>query len=130
MRAQRLGAMEAGILLMAENDLDTICEAIRSEDPQLAIVDSIQTVIDAGFEGSAGSVTQVRESAARLMRLAKEIGVPIFLVGHVTKEVAITGPRVLDLIVDTQLYLEGCLLLQLRVLPTIKKPYGLSHLIA
>ena len=65
MRAQRLGAMEAGILLMAENDLDAICEAIRSEAPQLAIVDSIQTVIDAGFEGSAGSVTQVRESASR-----------------------------------------------------------------
>ena len=93
MRAQRLGAMEPGILLFAENDLDAICEAIRSEAPQLAIVDSIQTVTDAGFEGSAGSVTQVRESAGRLMRLAKEVGVPIFLVGHVTKEGAIAGSQ-------------------------------------
>src|SRR5216683_1915928 len=83
MRAQRLGALRAGIFLLAENDLDAIC-------------DSIQTVTDAGFEGGAGSVTQVRESAGRLMRLAKEIGVPIFLVGHVTKDGAIAGPRVLE----------------------------------
>src|SRR6202165_559585 len=67
MRAQRLDAMEPGILLFAENDLDAICESITAEPPLLAIIDSIQTVTDAGFEGSAGSVTQVRESAARLM---------------------------------------------------------------
>src|SRR3989475_1842457 len=107
LRAARLGPLSPGILLLAENDLDTICEAIRAEAPQLAIVDSIQTVTDAGFEGGAGSVTQVRESAARLMRLAKEIGVPVFLVGHVTKEGAIAGPRVLEHIVHTVLYLEG-----------------------
>src|SRR4029077_14386550 len=124
MRAQRLGAMEAGILLMAENDLDAICEDIRSEAPQLAIVDSIQTVIDAGFEGSAGSVTQVRESAGRLMRLAKEIGVPIFLVGHVTKEGAIAGPRVLEHIVDTVLYLEGDRRQELRILRAMKNRFG------
>src|ERR1700682_4724761 len=75
MRAQRLGALESGIFLLAENDLDVICDAISADPPALAIIDSIQTVTDAGFEGSAGSVTQVRESAARLMRLAKEIGV-------------------------------------------------------
>jgi len=74
LRADRLGALEPGILLLAENDLDAICDAIRTESPRLAIVDSIQTVTDAGLEGSAGSVTQVRESAARLMRLAKEMG--------------------------------------------------------
>jgi DNA repair protein RadA/Sms len=124
MRAQRLEAMEPGILLFAENDLDAICEAIRSEAPQLAIVDSIQTVTDAGFEGSAGSVTQVRESAARLMRLAKEIGVPIFLVGHVTKEGAIAGPRVLEHIVDTVLYLEGDRRQELRVLRAMKNRFG------
>src|SRR5712692_1409393 len=73
MRASRLGSLSAGILLLAENDLDAICEAIRAEAPQLVIVDSIQTVTDAGFEGGAGSVTQVRESAARLMRLAKRL---------------------------------------------------------
>src|ERR1700693_1409508 len=124
MRAHRLGAMESGILLFAENDLDAICEAIRAAAPQLAIVDSIQTVTDAGFEGSAGSVTQVRESAARLMRLAKEVGVPIFLVGHVTKEGAIAGPRVLEHIVDTVLYLEGDRRQELRVLRAMKNRFG------
>src|SRR6266850_699117 len=124
MRAQRLGAMEQGILLLAENDLDAICEAIRQEAPQLAIIDSIQTVTDAGFEGSAGSVTQVRESAGRLMRLAKELGVPIFLVGHVTKNGAIAGPRVLEHIVDTVLYLEGDRRQELRVLRAIKNRFG------
>jgi DNA repair protein RadA/Sms len=124
MRATRLGPLSAGILLLAENDLDTICEAIRAEAPQLAIVDSIQTVVDAGFEGGAGSVTQVRESAARLMRLAKEIGVPIFLVGHVTKEGAIAGPRVLEHIVDTVLYLEGDRRQELRILRAMKNRFG------
>jgi DNA repair protein RadA/Sms len=124
MRAKRLDAMEPGILLLAENDLDAICDAIRLEAPQLAIVDSIQTVTDAGFEGSAGSVTQVRESAGRLMRLAKEVGVPIFLVGHVTKEGAIAGPRVLEHIVDTVLYLEGDRRQELRVLRAMKNRFG------
>ena len=124
MRAQRLGAMEPGILLLAENDLDTICEAIRSATPKLAIVDSIQTVTDVGLEGSAGSVTQVRESAGRLMRLAKETGVPIFLVGHVTKDGAIAGPRVLEHIVDTVLYLEGDRRQELRILRAMKNRFG------
>jgi DNA repair protein RadA/Sms len=124
MRAQRLGALEPGILLLAENDLDAICESIRSEAPRLAIIDSIQTVTDAGYEGSAGSVTQVRESAARLMRLAKEIGVPIFLVGHVTKEGSIAGPRVLEHIVDTVLYLEGDRRQELRLLRATKNRFG------
>jgi DNA repair protein RadA/Sms len=124
MRAQRLGCLEAGILLLAENDLDLICEAISTESPALVIIDSIQTVADAGFEGSAGSVTQVRESAARLMRLAKEIGVPIFLVGHVTKDGSIAGPRVLEHIVDTVLYLEGDRRQELRILRAMKNRFG------
>jgi DNA repair protein RadA/Sms len=124
MRAERLGCLEAGILLLAENDLDLICEAISTESPALVIIDSIQTVADAGFEGSAGSVTQVRESAARLMRLAKEIGVPIFLVGHVTKDGSIAGPRVLEHIVDTVLYLEGDRRQELRILRAMKNRFG------
>jgi DNA repair protein RadA/Sms len=124
MRAERLGALAPAILLLAENDLDAICEAIRAEKPDLAIIDSIQTVTDAGFEGSAGSVTQVRESAARLMRLAKEIGVPVFLVGHVTKDGSIAGPRVLEHIVDTVLYLEGDRRQELRILRATKNRYG------
>ncbi len=127
MRAQRLNAIEPGILLLAENDLDAVCEAIRTEAPRLAIVDSIQTVTDAGFEGGAGSVTQVRESAARLMRLAKEVGVPIFLVGHVTKDGSIAGPRVLEHIVDTVLYLEGDRRQELRILRATKNRFGSSE---
>ena len=124
MRAQRLGALESGIFLLAENDLDLICDAISAEPTALVIIDSIQTVTDAGFEGSAGSVTQVRESAARLMRLAKEIGVPIFLVGHVTKDGSIAGPRVLEHIVDTVLYLEGDRRQELRILRAMKNRFG------
>jgi DNA repair protein RadA/Sms len=124
MRAQRMGAVQPGIFLLAENDLDAICESITAEPPLLAIIDSIQTVVDAGFEGGAGSVTQVRESAGRLMRLAKEIGVPIFLVGHVTKDGAIAGPRVLEHIVDTVLYLEGDRRQELRILRAMKNRFG------
>jgi DNA repair protein RadA/Sms len=127
MRARRLDALEPGILLLAENDLDAICEAIRGEAIHLVIIDSIQTVTDAGLEGSAGSVTQVRESAARLMRLAKEIAVPIFLVGHVTKDGAIAGPRVLEHIVDTVLYLEGDRRQELRILRAMKNRFGSSE---
>ncbi|HLQ62780.1 MAG TPA: AAA family ATPase, partial [Candidatus Acidoferrales bacterium] len=96
MRARRLGALQPGFLVLAEIDLDAICAAIEAGRPQLAVVDSIQTVSDPGLEAAAGSVTQVRDGAARLMRLAKESGTPIFLVGHVTKEGAIAGPRVLE----------------------------------
>ena len=127
MRAQRLEALESGIFMLAENDLEAICEAISAEPTALAIIDSIQTVTDAGFEGSAGSVTQVRESAARLMRLAKETGVPIFLVGHVTKDGAIAGPRVLEHIVDTVLYLEGDRRQELRILRATKNRFGSSE---
>jgi DNA repair protein RadA/Sms len=124
MRAQRMGAVQPSIFLLAENDLDAICESITADPPLLAIIDSIQTVTDAGFEGGAGSVTQVRESAGRLMRLAKEIGVPIFLVGHVTKDGSIAGPRVLEHIVDTVLYLEGDRRQELRILRAMKNRFG------
>src|SRR5258705_1195885 len=124
MRGQRLGVLDAGILLLAETDLDLICDSISADTPQLVIIDSIQTVMDAGLEGSAGSVTQVRESAARLMRLANETGVPIFLVGHVTKDGAIAGPRVLEHIVETVLYLAGDRRQELRILRAMKNRFG------
>src|SRR5256714_1924163 len=127
MRGQRLGVLNAGIFLLAENDLDLICDSISAEPPQLVIIDSIQTVMDAGLEGGAGSVTQVRESAARLMRLAKETGVPIFLVGHVTKEGSIAGPRVLEHIVDTVLYLESDRPQELPNLRATKNRFGSSE---
>src|SRR5438128_5002396 len=124
MRAQRLGALEPAILLLAESDLETICGVIEAERPKLAIIASIQTVTDGGLDGSAGSVTQVRESAARLMRLAKEINVPIFLVGHVTKGGSIAGPRVLEHIVATVLYLEGDRRQEFRLLRATKNRFG------
>jgi DNA repair protein RadA/Sms len=124
MRAQRLAALDPDLLVLAENDLDAICEAITEQRPALVIVDSIQTVYDAGLEAAAGSVTQVREGAARLMRLAKETAVPIFLVGHVTKEGAIAGPRVLEHIVDCVLYLEGERRQDFRVLRASKNRFG------
>ena len=124
MRADRLGALAENILLLAETDLDAICEAITAVRPGLAVIDSIQTVTDPGLSGTAGSVTQVRESAARLMRLAKEEAIPIFLVGHVTKEGAIAGPRVLEHIVDTVLFMEGDRRQELRLVRAMKNRFG------
>jgi DNA repair protein RadA/Sms len=124
MRAARLGALAPALQVLAENDLDAITDAIVELRPALAIVDSIQTVYDAGLEAAAGSVTQVREGAAALMRTAKQTGIPIFLVGHVTKEGAIAGPRVLEHIVDCVLYLEGERRLDFRVLRATKNRFG------
>ena len=124
MRAARVGVAGTGVSLLAENDLDRIVDAIQGARPALAIVDSIQTVFDPSLEAAAGSVSQVRESAARLMRLAKESGTPVFLVGHVTKEGAIAGPRVLEHIVDTVLYLEGDRQHEFRILRATKNRFG------
>jgi len=124
LRAERVGVGGEGVLLLAENDLDRILDALSAAPPALAIVDSIQTVYDSALESAAGSVSQVRESAARLMRFAKESGVPVFLVGHVTKEGAIAGPRVLEHIVDTVLYLEGDRQHEFRILRATKNRFG------
>jgi DNA repair protein RadA/Sms len=90
----------------------------------VAIVDSIQTMTDPGLEAAAGTVSQVRECAARLMRLAKETGIPVFLVGHVTKEGSLAGPRVLEHMVDTVLYLEGDRQQEFRILRATKNRFG------
>jgi len=124
MRATRLGALDSRLLMLAENELDPILDAIESERPAIAVVDSIQTVYDPAVDAAAGSVTQVREGAARLMRLAKQSGIPIFLVGHVTKEGAIAGPRVLEHMVDTVLYLEGERGQEFRILRATKNRFG------
>ena len=124
MRARRLGAVTPGVLLLAETDLDAVLAAVERERPAVVIVDSIQTVFDGGVDAPAGSVSQVREAAARLTRLAKGSGVPIFLVGHVTKEGAIAGPRVLEHMVDTVLYLEGERQQEFRILRATKNRFG------
>jgi DNA repair protein RadA/Sms len=124
MRARRMGRVDPGVLLLAETDLELIMATVEREAPALLIVDSIQTVSDPSVDAAAGSVSQVRESAARLMRLAKRSGTPIFLVGHVTKEGAIAGPRVLEHMVDTVLYLEGERQQGFRILRATKNRFG------
>jgi DNA repair protein RadA/Sms len=124
MRARRLGLLHPNLLVLAETELDAVVAAIEAATPTIAIVDSIQTMRDPEMEGAPGSVSQVRASAARLLRLAKETGVPILLIGHVTKEGAIAGPRVLEHMVDTVLYLEGEHGQDLRVLRPVKNRFG------
>src|SRR5205814_10325560 len=124
MRASRLGALSPQLLMLAENDVDVVIQAIEQTRPALAVVDSIQTVYDPAVDSAPGSVTQVREATGRLMRTAKESGVPVVLVGHVTKEGAIAGPRVLEHMVDTVLYLEGDRGHQFRILRAVKNRFG------
>lgn len=124
LRARRLGAVAPDLLLLAETDLEAIASAIVETKPALAVVDSIQTVQDPGVDGSPGSVGQVREAAGRLLRLAKDTGIPIVLVGHVTKEGAIAGPRLLEHTVDTVLYLEGDRGCDFRILRAQKNRFG------
>lgn len=124
MRAHRLGLVTPDLLLLAETDLDAVVAAIEAERPVLAVVDSIQTLQDVAVEATAGSVSQVRESAARLLRVAKQTNVPIFLVGHVTKEGVLAGPRVLEHVVDVVLALEGERGHEFRVLRAHKNRFG------
>src|SRR5579875_539055 len=124
MRARRLGIVSSSLLVLAETDVETVVTAIERERPALAIVDSIQTVHDPALGAAPGTATQVRDAAGRLMRLAKESAVPIFLVGHVTKEGAIAGPRVLEHVVDAVLYLEGERGHEFRILRAAKNRFG------
>ena len=112
------------LFLVTETNMDLILEHISEVQPNLVIVDSIQTTTLSELESSAGSVSQVRESASRLRELAKSSGVSVFLVGHVTKEGTIAGPRVLEHIVDTVLYLEGDRFQPYRLLRSVKNRFG------
>lgn len=124
LRARRFGIDGAGILLLAETDLATVMETIRSTRPALAVIDSIQTMSSDAIGSAAGGVSQLRECAARLLELAKGEDIPIFLIGHVTKEGAVAGPRVLEHIVDAVLYLEGERFHSFRVLRATKNRFG------
>jgi DNA repair protein RadA/Sms len=132
MRAVRLLRSNASVvtdlpdrlLLVTETNLDVVFEHIQVVNPGLVVVDSIQTVYLPGLDSSPGSVTQVRESASRLRELAKASGVAVFLIGHVTKEGAIAGPRILEHIVDTVLYLEGDRFQAFRLLRSVKNRFG------
>lgn len=130
MRALRLRGKENGaalsqhLLLVTETNLEVIFEHLRSVQPSLLIVDSIQTVYIPDMQSSAGSVSQVRECASRLRELAKSSGLAIIVIGHVTKEGAIAGPRILEHIVDTVLYLEGDRFQSFRLLRSVKNRFG------
>lgn len=124
LRAERLGLVTDQLYVLSETNLDLAINAIQELRPTLVIVDSIQTVYLEDITSAAGSVSQVREGAMRLLRVAKDNGVPIFLVGHVTKEGTIAGPRVLEHIVDVVLYLEGDRFHQYRMLRGVKNRFG------
>ncbi len=132
MRAVRLLRAEDGsplpmpenLLLVTETNLDAILQHVENVKPRLLVVDSIQTTYRPEMSSSAGSVSQVRECASRLRELAKTSGIAVFLIGHVTKEGAIAGPRVLEHIVDTVLYLEGDRFQAYRLLRSVKNRFG------
>src|SRR3954462_6679897 len=124
LRADRLAGDAGDVALMSETNLETILAPASAASPSVLIVDSIQTVFTADLEGAPGSVGQVRECAARLMRFAKETGITVFVVGHVTRDGGIAGPKTLEHIVDTVLYFEGEGMLDHRILRAIKNRFG------
>lgn len=127
MRADRLGLQAPGLFVVSEVSLDQILTHIEQLSPRLVIVDSIQAISSEEIESSAGSVSQVKACATALLRLAKSIGIPVFLVGHVTKAGAIAGPRVLEHVVDAVLYLEGDRFHTYRLLRGVKNRFGSTH---
>lgn len=127
LRADRLNLAPDTLYVYSETSLDTILEQIERLQPSLVIVDSIQTVYLEDVGSAAGSVSQVREGALRLLQLAKRHGIPVFLVGHVTKDGAIAGPRVLEHIVDAVLYMEGDRFQQYRLLRGVKNRFGSTN---
>jgi DNA repair protein RadA/Sms len=124
LRADRLGIRPDHLLIMSETNLNAILGGIEALDPALLVIDSIQTVMLDEITSAAGSVSQVRECTSRLMQWAKPRNVPVFVIGHVTKEGAIAGPRVLEHMVDAVLYLEGERFHQYRILRAVKNRFG------
>lgn len=124
MRAKRLGVDSERIMLYTETDVSRVIEQASDISPGIIVMDSVQTVYHPDAGGSQGSVTQVREASAALVRHAKERAVPVFLIGHVTKQGAIAGPRILEHMVDTVLYFEGDKRLPYRILRAVKNRFG------
>jgi DNA repair protein RadA/Sms len=126
LRAIRLGGAEA-VEILAETELDTVCATLERERPEVCVIDSVQTLYSAELGSAPGSVAQVRESASRLLRVAKESGVATFLVGHVTKDGAVAGPRVLEHLVDCVLQFEGDRYHAYRILRAVKNRFGSTN---
>ncbi|MDP3984656.1 MAG: DNA repair protein RadA [Acidimicrobiia bacterium] len=129
MRAERLGIGNDEVLILADDDLERILASVESSRPQLLVIDSIQTVALSAVDGAPGGTAQVRESAARLMRFAKEQQIATVLVGHVTKDGSIAGPKLVEHMVDVVLYLEGDPDHGLRALRSLKNRFGATHVV-
>lgn len=127
LRAARIGSFSDRLRLFCETNLDLISETIRREKPEAVIIDSIQTMYNEDVSSAPGSISQVRESTAVLMQLAKGLGIPVFIVGHVTKEGTVAGPRVLEHMVDTVLYFEGDRHASYRILRAVKNRFGSTN---
>ncbi len=127
MRAERLGVFHDGLLLLCETDLDLIEQVIRTDRPDIVVIDSIQTMFKEEISSAPGSVSQVREATGTLMRIAKGSGITIFIIGHVTKEGVVAGPRVLEHMVDTVLYFEGDNSASYRILRAVKNRFGSTN---
>ena len=126
-RAERIGTFGDSLSLLCETNLDTIRRVIDREKPEIVVIDSIQTMYNEDVSSAPGSVSQVRESTGTLMQIAKGLGISIFIVGHVTKEGVVAGPRVLEHMVDTVLYFEGDKMLPYRILRAAKNRYGSTN---
>lgn len=130
LRADRLGVSSENLMLISETNIESIVNLCTSAPPDILIVDSIQTMYCSSVNSSIGSVSQIKEATGFLMRLAKENGITVFIIGHVTKEGSLAGPKVLEHMVDTVLYFEGDKSLSFRVLRSIKNRFGSTNEIA
>ena len=124
MRAARLGEFGGSLKILSETDLDEISDVIDGYKPEFVVIDSIQTMFNESVGAAPGSVSQIRETTAVLLRIAKDLGISIFIIGHVTKEGAVAGPRVLEHMVDTVLYFEGDTKGAYRILRSVKNRFG------
>ena len=127
LRADRLGIKKDSIMFLSETDIDNIEATIEKMEPEFVIIDSIQTIYSDEITSAAGSVSQVREITARIMKICKQKGITTIIIGHVTKEGNIAGPRVLEHMVDAVLYLEGERFYQYRILRGVKNRFGSTN---
>ena len=126
-RAERIGEFTESLSLLCETNLDIIHEVIKKEKPEIVVIDSIQTMYNEAVSSAPGSVSQVRESTGALMQIAKGLDIAVFIVGHVTKEGVVAGPRVLEHMVDTVLYFEGDRHASYRILRGVKNRFGSTN---
>ncbi len=126
-RAERMGVASDNLLLLAETELEAILDTFTSAKPDIVVIDSIQTIYSTLYESSPGSVTQVRECTSRIMQTAKKLGITAFVIGHITKEGSIAGPKALEHIVDTVLQFEGDANYRYRILRALKNRFGSTN---